>query len=419
MMKFRWLSSKAVGEASDLCKHVRKLLNAQRDLLSPPAIAAVDSALAETQKAMDENDKETLGKKTASLEAAAQKWLRPYPNAKWRENVEVFLVAIAVAMAIRTFFLQPFKIPTGSMQPTLYGIEIEPMQATSNQPEKKIPDALGRIWDAAVGGTFYHFIQAEADGEVAKIDLPKKFLVFLNKQTIWLKYNGREQLTPHTIWFAPDQSSDPRIENKFLTTAGLSAGLPFRKGDYVFRVKETTGDHLFVNRMTYNFRAPRRGEIIVFKTKGIEPLPQDQFYIKRLVALGGEKVSIGDDQHLRINGVRLDASTPHFGNVYSFAPTFQENHYFGHVNGTVAKKLIQAGILDPRTDLAPYFPDAQTIFEVPAKDFMVMGDNTLRSYDSRGWGPFPRNNVIGKSFFVYWPIANHGESRFGWAHTTK
>ncbi len=41
------------------------------------------------------------------------------------ENVEVLLVALAVAMAIRTFFLQPFKIPTGSMQPTLFGVNSE------------------------------------------------------------------------------------------------------------------------------------------------------------------------------------------------------------------------------------------------------------------------------------------------------
>ena len=60
------------------------------------------------------------------LEFAANKWLKLYPNAMWRENVEVLLVAIAVAMAIRTFFLQPFKIPTGSMQPTLYGVTSMP-----------------------------------------------------------------------------------------------------------------------------------------------------------------------------------------------------------------------------------------------------------------------------------------------------
>jgi len=61
-----------------------------------------------------------------NLEKAANKWLKPYPNAGYRENGEVLLVALTVAMGIRTFFLQPFKIPTGSMQPTLYGVTSVP-----------------------------------------------------------------------------------------------------------------------------------------------------------------------------------------------------------------------------------------------------------------------------------------------------
>ena len=386
-----------------MCNHVRKLLNAQRDLLSLQAVCSVDAAYRQAQKAIDDHEeKEILIERKDALEAAANQWLRPYPHSEWRENIEVFLVAIAVAMAIRTFFLQPFKIPTGSIQPTLYGVEYESVD--------QIPNALGRFWDACIHGSFYHRLTAEADGQFVGVGGQESLMRVINKQQILMEYQigGRLVKKAHTLWFTPDE------DQKYLSKAGLKIGQTFKKGDDIFKVKEVVGDHLFVDRLTYNFRPPNRGEIIVFKTKGImhRGMKQDQFYIKRLVALGGEKVSIGDDQHLRINGARLDASTPHFGNVYTFGPTPVENRFFGHVNDSIARNFLPYGIAD-------YFTDEKTVFEVPQRHYMVMGDNTLNSFDSRGWGPFPRENVIGKSFFVYWPISNHNESRFGWGHTAN
>jgi signal peptidase I len=58
------------------------------------------------------------------------------------------------------------------------------------------------------------------------------------------------------------------------------------------------------------------------------------------------------------------------------------------------------------------FPDEQTVFTNDNDTYMVMGDNTTDSFDSRVWGPFPARNVIGKSFFIYWPITK----RFGWGN---
>src|SRR6266481_1779395 len=141
-MILRWLTSKAVREAVAMRKHVQRSLNAQRDLLKPEAIGAVLAKIAELNEAISQ--KANIGKiriKAEELEFAANKWLKPYPNPVWRENVEVLLVALAVAMGIRTFFLQPFKIPTGSMQPTLFGVTSVNL---ISDPGFKIPSGLTR-----------------------------------------------------------------------------------------------------------------------------------------------------------------------------------------------------------------------------------------------------------------------------------
>jgi signal peptidase I len=126
-MILRWFLSQEVRNAAAMRKHVHRILAAQRDILAPPAIENVQRALADLTDALNAGAKgEALKKELAKLEETANKRLKPYPNAGIRENVEVLLVALAVAMAIRTFFLQPFKIPTGSMQPTLFGITSVP-----------------------------------------------------------------------------------------------------------------------------------------------------------------------------------------------------------------------------------------------------------------------------------------------------
>jgi len=378
-----------------MSKHVRKLLNHQRDLLAPPAIQAIEGSIQEVQNVLNRtSEKSAIEKQMENLEQTANKWLKPYPNAAWRENVEVLLVALAVAMGIRTFFLQPFKIPTGSMQPTLFGVTSANL---INQPNFRFPTGLAAVRDWFAGISYIHKV-AEADGNLEAVDAPFRILIFNIWQTVVV--GGKT----YTIWFPPDYG-----EQSLEQRAGLLRGQPFRKGEDIIKLRVGAGDHLFVDRMTYNFRPPERGEIIVFETRGIQGLRQDQFYIKRMVAMGGEKVQIGDDRHLIINGQRLDASTPHFEKVYSFNPRVpaRESRYSGHVNEKIAELSP-----DYRGMLAPLFPDASTVFQVQPDHYMVMGDNTMNSLDSRSWGDFPAGNVIGKSFFVYWPITD----RFGWGY---
>src|SRR5436190_24304871 len=112
-MNLNWFLSRKVRHADQMAKHVRKILNGQRDLLSFEAVQNVQKALQELrQAAADTLDNGKIESKMKDLEVVANKWLRPYANPGFRENTEVLLVAIAVAMAIRTFFIQPFKIPT-------------------------------------------------------------------------------------------------------------------------------------------------------------------------------------------------------------------------------------------------------------------------------------------------------------------
>jgi signal peptidase I len=415
-MIFRWLFSSTVRQACAVRKHVHHLLSAQRDVLTPPAIGGVTLAMNQLRDTIAAG--ENIGKirlKMDELDFAANKWLKTYPNAMWRENVEVILVAVAVAMAIRTFFVQPFKIPTGSMQPTLFGVTSKnylPYYGQPGDPHFKIPTGWERIREWFEGISYVHVV-AQNDGTIDAIGPMTHFLIFNIKQTISI--GGVEQ----TIWFPPDFG-----EQSLATRAGLNPQHVYHKGDDVVKIQDCAGDHLFVDRLTYNFRKPGRGEIVVFQTKGIQHpmMPQDQFYIKRLVALPGDRVQIGDDRHLVINGRRLDASTPHFENVYSFDPkqSPRESQFSGHLNGTVA---VQYNI-PPGLGLAPLFPDADTVYtnelveigvngsERKIASCMVMGDNTCNSFDSRAWGPFPADNIIGKSFFVYWPITK----RFGWGN---
>ena len=123
-------------------------------------------------------------------------------------------------------------------------------------------------------------------------------------------------------------------------------------------------------------------------------MPGDQFYIKRMVALSNERVQIGADQHLLIDGRRLDHTTPHFENVYGPTQVSDDpdNLYKGH----------QPMVL---------FGEGKE-FQVRSNHFMVMGDNTANSLDSRFFGDIDADYIIGKQFFVYWPLTK----RFGWGN---
>lgn len=404
-MILRWLFSSTVRQAFDLIKQVRKHVAAQGDMLDAKALEEIAAANESLRKLLREGaDKTALKAGMSQLESVAGSRLLPYPRAEIREYVEMALVVITVVLAFRAFFFQPFTIPTGSMQPTLYGITHQDFRGKS---DAKIPTGWERFVDRWGRGIQYVHVVAETDGELNAIESPQRVFLFLRKQ--------RFRIGDHwyTVWFPPDQLLPGRGD-----AGGNRAGLRFeqtyRKGDDLIKVAIKTGDYLFVDRLTYNFRKPERGEIVVFETTGITGPPErpdlrpaaNTFYIKRLIATGGERVSIGNDRRVRINGERLDAATPRFEHVYHFSQPPRDSHYSGHVNQLVASQ-------HDRGNLAYYFRDETISFTVRPEHGMAFGDNTMNSLDSRSWGDFPQANIIGKSAFVYWPVLS---GRFGWNH---
>jgi signal peptidase I len=409
-MGLSWFYSRTVRRAGHMLKHVDRYLSAQRDVLGPDEIQRIQAGRDELRRAVRANvPKRDLRAQMEKMEAVANKSFRPYPAAAWRENIEVLLVAIAVAMGIRTFFIQPFKIPTGSMQPTLYGITSTPDATprytavdTGTEADFTIPNPVVRFFKFWYTGISYTHVKARRDGRLRGVGEPLRFLLFNLYQRFWLETPSGEVDT-YNVWFPPDG---------LFNRAGLTSPRFFKAGEDIMKIKVISGDHLFVDRLSYNFRRPKLGEIIVFETRGIPRLPQDQFYIKRMVGMGNNQVRILNDRHLVIDGKRLDTNTPHFERVYSFPPERppMDSIYSGHLNEVVAR---QHGL-----SLALHFDNENDAFTVRDDHYIVMGDNTVNSSDSRSWGDFPQGNVIGKSFFVYWPFGPQDgrKSRFGWGN---
>ncbi len=125
------------------------------------------------------------------------------------------------------------------------------------------------------------------------------------------------------------------------------------------------GDYLLVDEISYRFRTPKRGEVLVFRY----PNNPSKKFIKRVVGLPGENVVVEAGKvKITTNG--------------------KEQEYILNENS--------------------YLPNASTPGKVEMKleedEYFVLGDNRNGSYDSRGWGALAEEQIVGKVFLRAWPI---------------
>jgi signal peptidase I len=275
----------------------------------------------------------------------------------------VILVAIVVAVGIRSYFLQPFKIPTGSMQPTLNGIIGYPSTAPA-------PNILRQIGEFIVMGRNYINVVSREDDQLLEIQPRKMFFFFTFSQLIcqWQKY---------LVYASPDT-----LSHDF----NVFPGRIYHRGDIIARGAIDTGDQVFVDKFSYNFCKPHRGDVFVFRTNHIPGIREDPevgspFYIKRLAGLPGDMLRI-DPPFLYVNGTKAEGYG--FARVMSAKPPYR-GYALGH----------------------EYLSQPDRTFTVPQRGYFAMGDNSYNSYDSRYWGIVPEANLVGRGLLVYWPFHPH------------
>ena len=354
-----------IKHARLLVRHAEKLLRYRKDVLSDTVVSELKTQLKKVRKILSARDKTALKAESEQLHTLYTQHMPTPKDAAWRENIEVILVAIVVAIGIRSYFLQPFKIPTGSMQPTLNGIIGHPLP-----PTQPTPNILRQIGEFVILGRNYINVVSVEDDQVIQV-LPKKFAFFFTFSRIVCERQN-------FLVYAPPET----LRQDFKVLPGNHYG----KGETIAKGAVDTGDQVFVDKFTYNFVKPHRGDVFVFRTDNIFGIPGDPetgapFFIKRLTGLAGDTLRI-EPPVLYVNGKVATG--------------------FGFRRVMAAKEGYRGYALG-----RDYLSDPTKTYMVPPRHFFAMGDNSYNSYDSRWWGPVPEENLVGRGLLVYWPFGYH------------
>jgi signal peptidase I len=392
---------KQLKAVKELLHAAHKVYHYRRDVIGEGRLADLDKAVTELNKLYDDkqSDAAQLDAAMNRLDALLRKiGGKIYPKTFWSDNLEVALVAAIIVIGIRTFFFQPFIIPTNSMYPTYSG-----MNAVVYADSAASPGPLAKTFRFLTIGARHKSLIAEASGAVELVDINtvqgKKWLFF---PTPLKEYVFRVDGVNHAIRVPADFDMPSTIREHFPNSGvrpdrngnlRMSLNARVEAGDPILRFDITLGDALFVDRISYHFKRPEAGDPFVFRTRnipGIEGAPNeivDKYYIKRIGGVGGETLEITEDGVLLVDG-EPRAEVPAFERNAR-----REGEYGGYAypneNSSHPNKILSG-------------PGEQA--EIPAGSFVALGDNSANSADSRYWGFVPENAVIGKAIFIYYPF---------------
>jgi signal peptidase I len=387
-------------EAQHLVKGAKKFIDYKRDLLKPERLDEIEARRVDLVSAIRSKDREKVNEASKQIRAICENSLPREKPVSWlEENVEVMFVAIVIALGLRAYYLQPFRIPTGSMQPTLNGIVGTPLK------KENWPSFPQRMLEQVTRGRSYVYEVSDKDRHIAlnsqgNMDVhDSQFLHFFSRSEIHFTDSPTLRLP------AP---ANPCMEiglNTALNYAARHGGL-IPKGMVICEGFIDTGDLVLVDKFSYHFRKPTRGEVFVFNTlenTGILKRSGEQgagsHYIKRLCGIPGDRLSV-QSPNVLVNGSiakefgmqRVAAGEGPYKinpNGYSFARP--EGPHFG--------KILPQFIAKPGDELVLADKASPGM-----REYAALGDNSNNSLDSRYWGPVKEWNLVGPALFSLWPI---------------
>ena len=405
-------------KARNLVRLARKVLHYRLDLLEDDQIKRIEDLVQCVERDLKEKKTSSFNTKSLKRELSFCGGAI-YPVRFWNENVEIFLVAAILAIGIRCFFVQPFKIPTNSMAPTYHGMR---SCVYSTQTGQKGPSVVEKAWRFLTFGSVHYEVSAPKSAEISfplfafsdrsslrissvrsrLIKGYKWFGIFPAERREYILYVGD---APVSVWVPADFNLEevlletyfPKAENfKSVLEEALKegrieqiserefvlrTGVVRSKGDRILSFDILAGDTLFVDRLSYHFIPPKVGDPVVFRTRNVPGIPtEDKYYIKRLVGLAGDILQVRAPVLYR-NGKPIEGAKAFLYNAQ--------------------RKKGYAGYL-PQWRLGPGKVDVVT-----EGCFYVMGDNSPQSSDSRRWGYVPQQEVVGRALFIFYPFTSH------------
>lgn len=385
-----------------LVKGAKKFVDYKRDLLTTERLAEIESRRSDLLNALKAKDRAKVDEASKQLRVTCDNSLRIKPQGWFEENVEVMFVAIVIALGLRAYYLQPFRIPTGSMQPTLNGIVGEPLK------KEDWPSFPVRIAEFALKGRSYVHLINDKDRRVAVGTIYTQDGLKVGgdvRDRMRWRFFSKSQLhclDSKPMWLPSPSGQAYEIGLEYAFREAMRNGGILKKDQTLMEGFIDTGDLVLVNKFSYHFRKPKRGEVFVFDTLGIKGImehsgPQGggSHYIKRLVGVPGDKLSIRTP-YLMVDG--NISQEPGIQRVIEGKTPFGDKHkgyVLADASGSHRRYLTsEDDVLSLKGESAkPGF-----------REYAAMGDNTGNSLDSRYWGTVKEYNLVGPALFSLWPF---------------